>query len=47
MSVDALRVFETVNEVTHFVQIHLDDPSFTSLRFLRNLRRIQGRRTTT
>ena len=45
MGVNELSVFETVSEVTDYVQVQLNDPSFTSLRFLRNLRLIQGRRT--
>ena len=46
MSVSDLSAFESVGEVTDYVQIQLNDPSFVSLRFLRNLRLIQGRRTT-
>ena len=46
MKVDELRVLETVNKVTDFVQVQLSDPSFTSLRYLRNLRIIQGQHTT-
>ena len=45
MDVSKLSVFETVSEVTGYVQVQLNDSSFTSLRFLRNLRRIHGRRT--
>jgi len=44
MDVDAFKAFEAVREVTEYVQIHLSDPSFVSLRYLRNLRIIQGRR---
>ena len=44
MRVDELRVFESVREVRDFIQIQLNDPSFVSLRFLRNLRFIQGQR---
>jgi len=45
MSVEQLNVLETVREVTDYVQVQLLHPSFTSLRFLRNLRLIQGRST--
>jgi len=43
MDVDAFKAFEAVREVTDYVQVHLSDPSFVSLRYLRNLRIIQGR----
>ena len=46
MQVHEFNVFESVREVTEYVQVHLQDPSFVTLRYLRNLRTIQGRRTT-
>jgi len=46
MSVDELSVFETVHEVTDFIQINLKNISFVSLSFLRNLKVIRGLKTT-
>ena len=46
MRVDELSALESVREVRDYVQIQLSDPSFVSLRYLRNLRVIQGRRHT-
>jgi len=46
MSASELNVFESVSEVTDYVQIQLNDLSFVSLRFLRNLRLIQGKHIT-
>ena len=43
MTVDQLSAFESVQEVTEFVQIQAKHPNFTSLGFLRNLRVIDGR----
>ena len=46
MTVSELDVFESVSEVTDYVQIQLNDRSFVSLQFLRNLRLIQGKHIT-
>jgi len=46
MQVSEFSAFESVREVSDYVQVQLDHPSFDSLRYLRNLRMIQGRRTT-
>jgi len=46
MQVDELSALESVREVRDYVQIQLNDPSFVSLRYLRNLRVIKGESTT-
>lgn len=47
MNISELSVFETVREVTDYVQIQLKDKSFVSLSFLKNLRIIKGHKLTT
>ena len=46
MEVDEFQALESVLEVTDYVQVHLKDRSFVSLRYLRNLRLIHGRHRT-